>query len=545
MPAHSLFLSRLKPQQRRELEDRLLDRQNGVCFICEEKVDIELQRSALEIDHIVPIAAEGKDDENNFALVHESCNRRKSASHLEVARILWRFRRIEKEANEEPERAGQGANLGHVLKAFGGATEALHMIIEKGTVRYSIPDAGGAPITTLPVWNDPLSKMSYCFARVPIKYLHHDERINPRSIGTNVRGLIEEFYKGNPQLHVALAWWNPALGDEKIHIFDGQHKAAAQILLGSKELPLRIFLNADTNILLDANTNAGDKLRQVAFNVAVKRHLGNTIYNERLEEYRKLKGLLPDSLDFSEKDLVTLFRGERREMIRYILDSARDQITRDPENSLTDFIEWSGKGAQRPLSYATIEGTFYSQFLHMSPMDTPIGEGWEAGTNSRQIEREQMVRMMSLLAEVFFVGQWDPDVGGFKIEDRILKGEKVPLNHLRAWRIAREEILANILDWVKFAISSYFALNQEKVEPDQLMQKRFPELLWTNVEAVLRNIADLPCWYDTKLALTIFGAKQKKDFWKKILDTGKSPTGIPVLAKGLELKSLITPKGAH
>jgi hypothetical protein len=181
----------------------------------------------------------------------------------------------------------------------------------------------------------------------------------------------------------------------------------------------------------------------------------------------------------------------------------------------------------------------------MSPMDTPIGEGLESGTNSRQIEREQLVRLMSLLAEVFLIGQWDADLGGNKLEDRVLKGEKVPLNHLRAWRVAREEILANILDWVSFAMSSYFALNQEKVDADRLMQKRFPELLWISIENVLRNIADLPCWYDTKLALTIFGAKQKKDFWKKIFETGTSPTGIPVLAKGLSLKSLIASKGAN
>ncbi len=70
MPAHSLFLSRLKPEQRRELENRLFARQNEVCFICDDAIDLELQRKTLEIDHIIPIAVEGKDDENNFALVH-------------------------------------------------------------------------------------------------------------------------------------------------------------------------------------------------------------------------------------------------------------------------------------------------------------------------------------------------------------------------------------------------------------------------------------------------------------------------------------------
>lgn len=77
----------------------------------------------------------------------------------------------------------------------------------------------------------------------------------------NVRGLIEEFIHRRPQLHVTLAWWSPESGDEgKVQVFDGQHKAAAQILLGVKELPVRIFVRPNLNVLLEANTNAGDKL---------------------------------------------------------------------------------------------------------------------------------------------------------------------------------------------------------------------------------------------------------------------------------------------
>ncbi len=70
MPVHSLFLSKLKPDQRRELVDRLHVRQSGVCFLCEQTIDLDLQRDSLEIDHIIPIASDGKDEENNFALTH-------------------------------------------------------------------------------------------------------------------------------------------------------------------------------------------------------------------------------------------------------------------------------------------------------------------------------------------------------------------------------------------------------------------------------------------------------------------------------------------
>jgi HNH endonuclease len=543
MAVHSLFLAKLKPDQRRELEDRLWKRQNGVCFIDERPIDLELQRSDLEIDHIIPIASEGKDEENNFALTHEVCNRVKSSSDLRVARILSRFSRIEQDANAE--KGQQGANLGHVLGAYGGAKHPLKMIVEKSTIRFSISGGGGAPITTLPLCHDPLSQMDYCFATLPLEYLHHDSRINPRSIGVNIRGLIEEFIHGRPQLHVTLAWWSPESSDGgRVQVFDGQHKAAAQILLGVKDLPVRIFIRPNLNVLLEANTNAGDKLRQVAFDAAVKRHLGNTLYLERIQEYQKLKGLSSEDYSFSELEMVKLFRGEHRELIRYVVDAVRDSITRDKENKLMDFVEWAGKGTEKPLSYSTVEKTFYSEFLYMRPIDTPLSEGLDTGTNPRRLERDQLIRLMSLFAEVFFLEQWNPELTGRRLEDRVLKGEPIPLPHLRAWRVAREEVLVNILDWVRFTIENYYAFNAEKIDKERLMQRRHADTLWSTVGTVLRNIGDLPCWVDTKLAQTIFGGKPSRDFWKKIFADGVSPTGIRVLARGLDLKSLITPKGA-
>jgi len=540
VPIHSLFLSRLKPPERRELEDRLHARQNGVCFIDEQPIDLALQREDLEIDHIVPVAAGGKDEENNFALTHEPCNRRKSSSDLRVARVLERFAKIERQADSD-----RGANLGHVLEAYRGGTKTLRVIREGDTVRFSIPTTNGSPITVLPVWHDVLSGMDSFFAEFPLAYLHHDSRINPRGIGVNLRGLVEEFHHKRPQLHVALAWWSPESGDEgRVNVFDGQHKAVAQILLGTKALPVRVFLKPDLKVLLEANTNAGDKLKQVAFDSAVKRYLGSTLYRERVEDYQGLKALSAEDFSFSEKDLVTLFRGEHREVTKYIVDAVRDGITRHPSNRLMDFVEWAGKAADLPLSYSTVEKTFYSEFLYMKPLESRLDAFMDTGLNPRQLEREQMVRLMSLFSRVFFEDSWDPDLGGRKIEDRVLKGDPIKPNHLRAWRVAREEVLANILKWVRHSIEHYYALNQELVEKERLMHTRFPDVLWVMLETVIRNIGDLPCWVDTKLSQTIFGGKPNRDFWKKIFRDGVSPTGIQVLARGLELKSLVTPKGA-
>jgi len=144
---------------------------------------------------------------------------------------------------------------------------------------------------------------------------------------------------------------------------------------------VRIFYKPDTNILLEANTNAGDKLRQVAFDYAVKRHLGNTLYHERVQEYQKHKNISPDDYSFSETDLVKHFLGESRQVIRYIIDAARDSITRDKNNLLMDYVEWSGKGFKRPLSYAAVERTFYPILLYPKPLTIPINYGIEEGKN--------------------------------------------------------------------------------------------------------------------------------------------------------------------
>src|SRR5207247_6886383 len=74
----------------------------------------------------------------------------------------------------------------------------------------SLAATGDNTIRRAPVFHDKLSGMETFFVSFPLAYLHHDDRINPRSIGANIRGLIEEFAQKRPQLHVGLAWWAPA-----------------------------------------------------------------------------------------------------------------------------------------------------------------------------------------------------------------------------------------------------------------------------------------------------------------------------------------------
>jgi HNH endonuclease len=331
-----------------QLIQRLLEQQQGQCFICQKPIDPDVD--AIEVDHIMPRARGGKDDENNYAATHEWCNRTKSDADLRVARSLAKYEQIkDKCAVEDPKRP----HLGDFLNEFGGGKFYPNVSQTDKVLTVSLPEKGQSS-AKYPVHRDKLSGFDYVFLNLPIEYLHHDDRINPRAVGGRIRGLLSEFLSGKPQLHVSLAWGVIENGKLQLKVFDGQHKAVAQMLLGVRELPVRLFINPDLKVLLEANTNAGTSLRQVAFDQATQRYLGSQLYWEKIDEFRTATNKPQDDLSFSEQDLVNLFRGERREVTKYILDDVRIGIIHHPDNKLKDFVEFSGREGEKPLRTAPL-----------------------------------------------------------------------------------------------------------------------------------------------------------------------------------------------
>jgi hypothetical protein len=534
----SLYLRGLTADQFQDLTNKLWSSQHGNCFICGQPMDLTVHAGHLDIDHVEPLAVGGKDDPLNFALTHDSCNRSKQAADLRVARVLARFSRIRAAASLDD---GRSANLGDVLKDSGGSKYPLVVQDAVEEARFAFSQLSDESVRTVPIYKDTLSEMRYLFAELPIEYLHHDDRINPRPIGSNLGGLVEEFHRKLPQLHVALAWYSKS--DEsgpKIKVFDGQHKAAAQVLLGVRRLPVRVFIDADPDALLTANTHAGTTLRQVAFDKSIQRHLGNTLFWDRVQRFRKDRGLAEDDLSFSERDLMRHFKGEFRAMKRYILDAARDSITNDPENRLRPFIDLGGRKTERPLSYSTVERTFYSFFIYQDVLDTALDFEYESGLNPRDLERGQIVRLMNLIADKLLISEFDPSSGAYRVENRVQSGDDdITDAHLRAYRLMREEILYAWLGYIKQIVSWSFAAIGKPFKAERMFQYQFPEPLWSNFENYLVSLKKMPVWVNRDLATTVFGGKQNYAFWQQVFESGKTPQGQQVLAGPLDLMKMV------
>ena len=513
--------SNLSPDERLALEERLHERQIGNCYICEAPIDLEIHQGKLHIDHIIPLSKDGPDIENNYALTHASCNLKKGDADLRVARSLVTLDKMRDEAREEGMR---GANLSHVLDRHSGGTANLRVKRISDSVEISFPDTGDNQIHSIPLYTDHLSGDIYFFAYVPIEYIHHDDVINPRDIGSSIRGLLDEFLRGRPQLHVALAHWSADEdGSGKLKVFDGQHKAAAQIMLGTRKLPVRVFIEPDLRVMTTTNANAGSSLRQVAFDKATMRHLGNTQYEDRIKQYRTAYNLPDDDLSFSESELANYFAGERAKVVGFIVDALRDSITHATENRISEFIEMGGRGTSRPLAYSTVESAFY-QLLFKRVLTSRLDA--DAESNPRELERAQMIELMNIFADVFFVGNWDSEIGGNRLENRVSQGdEAIPPHHLRAWRVTRSPVLVNIIRLVGEVIHNHFIHDRQRVVQDRLLQTKFSPFLWESIEAFFVSLSELPCWTDTNMSATVFASNRNQNYWKSVFEDGCAPDG--------------------
>lgn len=110
----------------------------------------------------------------------------------------------------------------------------------------------------------------------------------------------------------------------------------------------------------------------------------------------------------------------------------------------------------------------------------------------RELECRQMVSVMNLFADTFLVG-WDFDIGGRLLESKIQKGEKFPPEHLRPWRICRQEVAVNVLRWVRLVIENYNAVTGRQVERERLFLEEFLDLLWGSIERFFARLSELTC----------------------------------------------------
>lgn len=95
-------------------------------------------------------------------------------------------------------------------------------------------------------------------------------------------------------------------------------------------------------------------------------------------------------------------------------------------------------------------------------------------------------------------------------------------------------------DQRKALIAKFYFINSGKpIQEERLFQYHFPEQLWENIRRFVRNLAALPLWVNKDLSATVFGGKQNNSFWQTVFETGKSPHGVQVMPRAINLVEMI------
>jgi hypothetical protein len=379
-------------QERRILtvEEKHTVRQNfsNLCYLCDGSLE-DYEDNEIEYDHIYAYADQYTQELSNFAPVHASRIPTKKNCHAQKGRKSpYEFR---EELRIQKQMLGI-TGLKDICKAPQDVN--FEADYDSRTIRFGE--------VVLPLYSQLIDGRPwwYFFHDVPIIHIANDEKIQLRPLEAKIYGLIH-----NLRHHLQLL---PSLGrlsqEEKVvKIFDGQHKAVAQMVGNQRQsIACIVFLNPDVDDLrvtvFDAHTTFLQqryKRSHIAEKLAV-------IYRERIEAYRESVGN-PDA-PFTEKDIL---RHDGMAAIRQFVMSQIIQESRDKTDFIDTYVATS-RAEQRgltakPVIWQNLE-LLVKTYCNLEAVDTQP----EDPLNYREEELDNFASILQLIAKHMLFGKWNP-----------------------------------------------------------------------------------------------------------------------------------------
>jgi len=269
-----------------------------------------------------------------------------------------------------------------------------------------------------------------------------------------------------------------------IKMFDGQHKAVAQMIGNNREtLPCIVFVHPDVDALRVVIYQAHTDFVQQRYK---KSHIDAklaAIYNQKIEAFRKQVG--DPNAQYSE---AVILRGEAKAAVRqFLMASIIDEV-----NSKRTFIQNYGaedRAAQKekPVLWQSIERAV-RQLCNTEPVDKPS----EDALNHRADEVDNLCFILDQIEAASITGKWDPKNPESKSHQ--LARTYYYRTAFNNWIEILEEALKFSLEQMKGAKVYEAICYREEFSPDiknrfiQIIRKLFEHPLWVQ-ERVQKDIA--------------------------------------------------------
>lgn len=352
--------------------------------------------------------------------------------------------------------------------------------------------------------------------------------------------MIEEFYYQHPQMQPSLAYFEPkSLGTTgKIMLFDGQHKAAAQLYNLSGEILCRLFLpeHGDQPKRLDefveelrrTNFRAHTKLAQLHFAQFTEDKVGHTMYADDREDVlreMKLRGVAPE--DITEKNIYKALQErspeEAREFKNHHVSYLRYEALTATDLEIMKFVETvSARSRRYPISYDTLK-SFLDVFLFRALADEPVAQTdlW------RLREKENLGRLLDILASESLAGRFRLELGVYKLDEKLEQNPQgIPVEHLRADRLFRRPALKVWAETLRDGMCQYLVIKNKYGKDWYRDRPLWAEISVEEWEAIRRGIKAIvghEIWTETQKGLVGVLASTRQKDWASMLLEGKLP----------------------
>jgi len=381
------------------------------CFISGEVIG---DNDTIEYDHILPYSKEGDSDLANIRIVLKVYNRRKSDQSLYEFRDNFK---LEKLFNDKK----NNIKLQDIFLLKEILPKSFHFVTDEENIKID----DGVDKRTFALLYDDILNVQYFYGRIPIKWLENDDQegLQPRVIDYKRLISLRDHLKDHPQLAPSIA----RLIDNRIKLFDGQHKLAGQVLNNSLEVDIKAYLSPAEpekakklfDDLMITNLDAHSKHKQIPFYTSTLLDRLSVIYKEMLGEFTATKTVDKHSEENFINYLVSdkqHSRADAKQMLRSAIITNAVELS-----AINNFTAVASRDTGFALSIDLLKTAVFPNTLYLEPSSA----NFKSAGDFRDEELENFKELSSLLVEHGQLNNWVPNSRGKSLTNIELKARRI------------------------------------------------------------------------------------------------------------------------
>lgn len=375
-------------RERAGMTEWLWNKSGGICALCDEALPADGRKIQTDHREARKAGSGGKTLRENLYLACSQCNNWKTNMPFELAAPLIRFRKW---------------SVAHQFPTYEDVAE-LHFPTGPKAFRASFSEDTvllkfARTTVSAHVSIDPATGTRYFFGEIPIEYIENDEQSQPHRIEwDHVWELARDFH-----IHPVHKPSNCRMVRQRevYHLlqFDGQHKTTAQILLGRKSVPMKIYVEPDLAMIqeLVLQIQQGIKKRPLSTSDTLRK-LGDVV-GSRLSDYHEKRGVPRTEAGFIASQPLEIQTARRKEFVQ-ALERA---VLLDDENKLLPYVARGRKAGELPIIDRVLVEKLIRPMLCKDMLSDDIDD---ARDYRRDAERKNILVVLNTIAEVMLEDKW-------------------------------------------------------------------------------------------------------------------------------------------